>query len=127
MSLTKSFYDAELESSETEEQELTAMFYYELERRRQLWLDSLPEWTEQAEIDDYLNLPESHWFSPAFERWMESYREHKALMLQLRTQIAQVNRKAESDMNVSDPFAWMNVEKNRMDLINRHSDLSNRA
>jgi hypothetical protein len=121
MSLTKSFYDAELMNNE--EEEINAMFYYELERRRQLWIDSLPEWTEQSEIDDYLNLPENHWFSTSFERWMESYREHKALMLQLRTQIAQVNRKAQSDMNVSDPFDWMNVEENRMDLIIRHSDL----
>lgn len=120
MSLTKSFYDAELMNNE--EEELNAMYFYELESRQQLWFESLPILTDD-EKKDYLNLPESHWFSTAFERWMESYREHKALMFQLRTQTAQVNRKAETDMNVSDEFDWMNVENNRKDLIIRHSDI----
>lgn len=122
MSLTKSFYDAELEAMETNEEEGNAMYFYELERRQQLWFESLPILTDD-EKQDYLNLPENHWFSNSFERWMESYRQHTALMLQLRTQLSQVNRKAQSDMNVSDPFEWMNVENNRKDLIIRHSDL----
>jgi hypothetical protein len=120
MSMTKSNFDAELMNNE--EQEVSAMYYYELQRRQQLWFESLANLTEEEKMD-YLNLDENHWFSDTFNRWMISYREHNALMLSLRPQIAQLNRKAETDMNISDEFAWMNVEANRSELINRNSDL----
>lgn len=122
MSLTKSFYDAELMQNENEEQELTAMFYYELQKRQNLWFESLPN-LSQAEKECYLQLPESHWFSPMFEAWMQVQNQSKAIDALLRPQIRMAKSKAESDMNVSDPFTWMNVEANRADLLNRNGDV----
>jgi hypothetical protein len=124
MSLTKSQYDQELMQNENEEeqQELNAMFFYELNRRQQLWFESLPNLT-QAEKDCYLQLPENFWFSDMFEAFIQVQNESKAIDALLSPQIRMVNRKAESDMNVSDPFSWMNTEANRAELINRNGDV----
>ena len=130
MSLTKNYYDAELEQMETTEEEGNAMYYYELERRRQLWIDSLPEWTEQAEIDDYLSLKENHWFSPMFERWIQVQNESKEIQLLLRRlltveppQIASIDPKQLEEFKVWSSIFSIDTENNRRDLINRNGDL----
>ena len=122
MSLTKSQYDAELINNEVEEQELTAMFYYELNRRQNLWFSTLPNLNE-AEKNCYLQLPESHWFSPMFEAWMQVQNESKAIDAMLRPQIRLVDRNQLEDENIWTNIFSVDTEANRAELINRSGDI----
>ena len=129
MSLTKNYFDAELEQMETTEEEGNAMYYYELERRFQLWISSLPNLTEDDK-QEYLNLPEAHWFSPMFERWMQVQNESKEIELQLRRHLAveppqmpSVDPKQLEEFKVWSSIFSIDTENNRRDLLNRNGDL----
>lgn len=113
MSMTKEqFFDEIAETIQVTEAQLEEHYYWEMNRRRQLYLDHI---TKQI-----MEQPESHWFSPDFEAWMQQ--QQREQVFKIATETLMAGRKAPTpttDMEFDIP---MDVEDSNTELRNKNLD-----
>lgn len=114
MSMTKQqFFDELTQNLAPTEAEIEAQYYWEVERRRQMWIDQV--------VNDIKELPDSHWFSPHFEKWMrtkEHYETERKVFAELMARRKASNPTTDMDFDIPIDVEDSNHQKRNEELDN---------